>query len=670
MNREIENRGSIPSYNDEIDLKELLQLIVRKWWFVTLFMILFAAIGFTYSYSSYEPVFVADASMVINSKQIKVQGGEVTLTNDIYLSQKMVNTYQVILLSDSVLELVNQEMETDFNLDVMRRWIKVSSPKDTEVIMVEVTHSDAEIAVAIANAMMKEAPDVISRTIEVGSINVMDYAKLPDNPIANKYPMNTAIGGVLGMMLGLFVLLGMQFLFPKVKNRDEVSNQLFMEVLGEIPRGNFEEGAVPLMNAEQADVHFSEAFRMLGLNIRHVAIESDIKKILVTSATAKEGKTTVSMNLALTIAKSGRKVLLFDCDMYKPSILKRLGYERKEFNCIAAVISGTLKLKDCLVVNEELGIDIFSSGFEAKHSSEILGSDEMRQFLNMMEKAYDYIIIDTPPAYILSDAISLSRHCDGVVMVIRQDQTTTEVLNDTKRSFQRVGANILGVILNDIRHSSGDYRYHYKYNYNYKGGYGKSKLEKPSRIKKIFAWILLAAWLVIVGLFAIQNGETIVELSENYVAKAVEKSTMIGMLEGSSANIIEKSASISNYDAEIDYWVSMMEHYIHAILFFMGTLLSLFALRSTEIKPVKALMISLAFLLSLAVGNEVFQSRFVEGRVFEVMDVTFSILGMSVATITWWLKQVLMGSKRTEKTRINKTRINKTRTNKTRTNKS
>lgn len=114
---------------EELDIRELMYLLVRKWWFILLFAAVFAAAGFSFTSVTYEPVFVADASMVVNSKQLKVVGGEVTLTNDIYLSQKMVNTYQVILLSDTVLNLVNEEIGRNLDLETMRRWITVSSPR-------------------------------------------------------------------------------------------------------------------------------------------------------------------------------------------------------------------------------------------------------------------------------------------------------------------------------------------------------------------------------------------------------------------------------------------------------------------------------------------------------------------------------------------------------------
>lgn len=518
-------------------------------------------------------------------------------------------------------------------------------PKDTEVILVEVRHADSALAVGVANAMMKVAPAVIADTVEVGSINVVDYAKMPETAEPPKHGLNTLIGGVLGLMAGVFAALALQFLFPKVKTGGEVTEKLLMNVLGEIPRGRFEEGSPLLITAREADVRFKEAFKVLSLQIRHMAEVGGIRRILVTSAGEKEGKTTVSMNLALALGGNGRKVLLMECDLHRPSMLRRLNVKGRGKGCLASVLKGEMDPEACIMKSRGVGVDLLPAG-HSEEGADLLGSPAMEALLESLEASYDFIIMDTPPAYILSDAAVLSKFADGVAMVIRQEQTPLQVLADTRDSFQKVGARILGTVLNDIRHTGGDYRYKYKYGYDY--GYGnKTKKNKPSKWRRLLSWMLVSLWIGTVGAFALQDGEAIVELSERYVASAVETSDFLGALENHSGRAMDKSAGILLQEGQVAYYSRMMQHYIHGLLFFTGTVLGLFAFRSSGLDARRSALCAAGLCLLLALGNEVFQSRFVPGRGFESIDVAFSLLGMGVAYAAWGIKRLALGGFKT-----------------------
>ena len=266
------------------------------------------------------------------------------------------------MLSDRLLSLVNDELVTDYDLDKMRGWIKVTSPKDTEVILVEVIHQDPIIAVNIANAMMKYAPEVIGETVELGSINVIDYAKLPKKPKRPKNVVNTGIGGILGLFLGGIIVLGINFFFPKVKNGDELYSKLYMDILTEIPRVKVKKDENIILSNEGIDIRFKEAFNVLKLRTMHLGEKKKVKKILFTSAAEKEGKTTISGNLAIALAKDGKKVLFLECDMYRPNVMKKIKEAGKENYCLREILRKGSALEECIIKSEELGLDILPAG--------------------------------------------------------------------------------------------------------------------------------------------------------------------------------------------------------------------------------------------------------------------------------------------------------------------
>lgn len=458
-------------FNDtEIDIKEVLYVIKRKIWLIIIFIAVFANMGFFYSVLNYKPVYTAKASMVVNSKQIKILDGKAQLTNDIYLSEKMVNTYHVILLSDRLLNMINKDLDKQYSLDEMRSWINISSPKDTEVITVTVKNNNPQLAANIANEIMKYAPKVISETVEVGSINVVDYAPVPNVAEIPKTKLNIAIGGILGLFLGVLVVLTIEFMFPKVKNKDDICSKLGFQIFAEIPNIKLAKSEISskffLIN-ENIDIKFKEAFNILDLRMKYLEKHKNIKKILVTSALEKEGKTTVSINLAMLLAKEGKKVLFLESDMYRPNIIKKLKKEKKEKKTFKDLLQEAVSIDDCIIKHKKLGVDIIAAGQIEENTSNLFNTSKLKKIFKILEEKYDYIVIDTPPAYILSDAITLSTYSDAIFMVVRQEHANINIIKETKQNFKNIGIEIEGAILNDIRYSSGDNKYKYKYKYKY-----------------------------------------------------------------------------------------------------------------------------------------------------------------------------------------------------------
>ncbi len=310
---------------EEIRIQDLVYILASGWKIVVGALVAGVLLAQVFTALSTEGVLVyaADASMVINSKTYSLFDGdiEVAESNNVYLSQKMVNTYRVILLSDNVLDRVIQDLAIDFTPEGLRTHIEVSSPKDTEVIMVTVTHTDPLVATQIANAIMRLAPEVIYDTVEVGTIVVLDEAKLPTAAVKSRQSLlNLLIGGVLGLMVGVFAVFFLWFLKPKVRNKKDILENLNLKCLGEIPHVKLKYRKSPrqmMVTHPGIPFFFLEASKILAQKILYIARENHYKVFAVTSVGPEEGKTTLSVNTALSLASADNKVLLMDFDFYK-----------------------------------------------------------------------------------------------------------------------------------------------------------------------------------------------------------------------------------------------------------------------------------------------------------------------------------------------------------------
>jgi capsular exopolysaccharide synthesis family protein len=207
----------------------------------------------------------------------------------------------------------------------------------------------------------------------------------------------------------------------------------------------------------------AEAYRMLRTNLEYTGIDKSKKLLLFTSARMKDGKTTTISNLAITLAQAGDKVLLVDCDLRKPRIHKIFGLDN-EFG-ITNVIVGNQPLKQVIKKFEPLKyLSVITAGVIPPMPAEILASDRMGEVLKRLSEHFDYVLIDTPPVLSVTDAPVLSRFVDGVIIVSALGKSTHDEVKATKKSLERVDANILGIVLTFAENKRGQY-YNYYYDY-------------------------------------------------------------------------------------------------------------------------------------------------------------------------------------------------------------
>jgi len=205
----------------------------------------------------------------------------------------------------------------------------------------------------------------------------------------------------------------------------------------------------------------SEAYRGIRTNLQFSNVDHSYQSILVTSATVGEGKTTTLCNVAATLADAGNRVIIVDCDLRKPRIHKFF------------TISNQVGLTDILLKGDDYipyvyktphaNLFVLPSGNIPSNPSELLNSDTMRRFIERLKVDYDYVLIDTPPVVPVTDAVILSTYIDRVILVCASGQLDIELGKKAKDALVKVGANILGVVLNKMSVNAQKYSYYYYY---------------------------------------------------------------------------------------------------------------------------------------------------------------------------------------------------------------
>lgn len=210
-----------------------------------------------------------------------------------------------------------------------------------------------------------------------------------------------------------------------------------------------------------------EAYKNIRMNLIYSLVDYNNKIVIVSSSIKNEGKTTTAANLAMSLSQFNARVLLIDADLRKSRLHKLFKISNK--NGLSKLIIGECTADEAINKDVKPGLDVMAAGPLPPNPSELLGSVRMREILNDFSKKYDYILLDTPPVNIVSDALTLLDVAAGVVLISRQKYTQFNDLQKAVDSIKNVNGKVLGVVINDVKHHYDTYSYNY-YEYKDKDG--------------------------------------------------------------------------------------------------------------------------------------------------------------------------------------------------------
>ena len=210
----------------------------------------------------------------------------------------------------------------------------------------------------------------------------------------------------------------------------------------------------------ELNVRSEEAYRSLRTNIQFASVDKEIKSILVTSSIPGEGKSTVASNLAISLSYTGKKVILVDCDLRKPTIHRKLELSNQD-GVTDALVKG-YQLKRVLKKKSDT-LHLVTAGTLPPNPAEIVGSEAMVKFIESLKNDYDYIIIDSPPLLSVTDPQLLAVQADATLLVVRENKAKLRLVTRAYETLKHVNANVIGTVLNDCKESFGGYSYYYEY---------------------------------------------------------------------------------------------------------------------------------------------------------------------------------------------------------------
>ncbi len=468
---------SVPVKTGEVEQLDIVSFLFDAlhrlrsfWWIILLLTVLFAGAFYYRSSVSYVPNYVAESTVSVEI----INGGTYSNQNT---ARQMGVVFPYILTSGALSDVISSDLGTDG----VPGSISVNAIEGTNLLTISVSGSDPEMTYRVLQSVLKNYPEVAQYVVGQTKLTVIDDSGVPGDTGRESVLRGSATrGAAVGFVIGLVLLILYTISSRTVRTEEDLRALLNVTCLGTLPvckkkkrSRNVSREINILYDTNQGE--YIESMRLIRTRLERQM--GDKQVLMVTSSIPGEGKSTVAANLAVSMAKKNKRVVLVDCDLRNPTQGKIFNLEGGNPGLVS-VLTGKAALRDALVEISDkgvpLGLTLLPGSDKESRLVEIMGSEAMSQMVEELKKHADVVILDTPPSAMLVDATLLARHVDGVAYVVMSDFAKRRFIYKGMEELSNNGVPIFGCILNGGKRRSGrGYGYGY-YGYGY--GYGsKSK---------------------------------------------------------------------------------------------------------------------------------------------------------------------------------------------------
>ncbi|MBR6109025.1 MAG: polysaccharide biosynthesis tyrosine autokinase [Clostridia bacterium] len=407
----------------------------------------------------FNPIYQASATFTVDVNSASTKSSP---TYSVSLSKQLSETFPYIFSSDVLINLIQQ----DLGLSSIPATITAEPVGQTNLFTIKVFSRTPQMSYNVLQSAINNYPRVADFVIGNTGMTLISDSGIPTKPTNSLSYKNELLKGVLFGCLGsLVIMIIATFAKNTVKDSDDLKKMLNLRCLGNVPyisRRRRANKSIIEISSPDISKSFSDSIRLIRSRIIKACDEAGFRTILVASSMPGEGKTTVAANIAMAMAMAGKRVALLDCDIRKPSDLGDLTTQKEAG--LAEYLNGIVGIED--IVNEpEENLIVINGKTPSDEAAELMGTARMKELIEELLQRVDYIVMDSPPASVIADAVVLANISDCVLYVIRQEYTRKSRILDGLNHLSNGRAAFLGYVLNSAD-SDGGYGYGY-------GAYGK-----------------------------------------------------------------------------------------------------------------------------------------------------------------------------------------------------
>ncbi len=445
--------------SEDIDFQTIAQYIVRvarKWWVVAICSVLCASIGFVIAKVTYVPSYTSTMKFVIDNKS-EATSPDGQSSSDIAAGIYLARNYVYLMTeTNGLMDLIAKDCGYTVDGPVLtgadiKKMVSSKLVENTAIIDIGITSPNPEVSYAVALSYVDNYSKITDKAYQSTRAILIDEPVKAIEPNEDNTPLiYTILGFCLGAGLAIFAICFIIFLKDTVKLPEDITNKLGQKIIGSIVRlKNPGDESTHLITDKKTGFMFIESFKIIRTKIENMSKRYGYKAFVVTSALANEGKTTIAINMALALAKTGKSVLLIDADLRKPSVYKGIGISAADDLGLPGVLQGKKTLNDSIKYFEKYNLFLLVTSQSIVEPAELLSSDEMDAVMEVIKNEFDYVIIDTPPASLVADASVFAQYADANVMVVRRDHASMRRIRRTIDDMTATGKEVVGCIYND-----------------------------------------------------------------------------------------------------------------------------------------------------------------------------------------------------------------------------
>ncbi|WP_315095726.1 polysaccharide biosynthesis tyrosine autokinase [uncultured Cellulomonas sp.] len=446
-----------------MELQDYWVILRKRWLSIAVFTLLGAALAVAASLAA-TPLYQATTQLYVS---VKTGESSSDLLQGSNFTRQQVTSYTQLVTSPLVLQPVIEDLGLAARTSALADRVSADSPLNTSLINITVTDENPAIAAATSDAIAKEFKTVIAQleTPSDGSpsavkISIVRDAVAPEGPSSPNLKLNLALGLLVGIALGVGIAVLRSVLDTRVRSETDVARVTDTSVIGTIPEDS-DAPEHPLIVQSSPHSQRSEAFRRLRTNLQFLDIADRPQSIVITSSLPGEGKSTTSINVAITLADAGTRVALVDADLRRPSVAKYMGLEGNVG--LTTVLIGRANVEDVIQPWGNGFLHVLAAGQIPPNPSELLGSLAMARLLEKLTSQYDVVILDTAPLLPVTDAAILSKLTGGALLVVGANKLHRNQLAESVGALETVGARILGIVVNRQKRKQSDQYAYYDY---------------------------------------------------------------------------------------------------------------------------------------------------------------------------------------------------------------
>ncbi|WP_394216118.1 polysaccharide biosynthesis tyrosine autokinase [Brachybacterium vulturis] len=429
-----------------MELQHYLNILLERLGFAALaaVVVLGAVLGYT---ALQTPTYQATNRVFV---QTAIGDSVADLNSAVSFASQRITSYAQLGTTPLVLDPVITEIGMDTTPAALAEQISVTVPPDTLILEITATSEDPTEAAAIANATAASLQTQVGELESTGessavALTIVSPATVPTSQTSPNVLRNVAVGILLALLAGVGMALVRDSLDNRIRRPEDIEKTFDRRVIATIPTSR-DTASFPLISSTSPQSIQAEAYRDLRTNLQFIGLTTDDRSILVTSSMPGEGKSSSAINLAHVLAQSGSRVLLVDADLRRPALAKHLSLEGNAG--LTTVLIGESSIADVAQPLDTEGLDVLTSGPIPPNPSELLGSQRMQTVLADALAAYDFVVVDSPPLFAVTDAAILSQIVGGTIIVARSDLVKKHQLGRALEKLEGVDARLLGVILN------------------------------------------------------------------------------------------------------------------------------------------------------------------------------------------------------------------------------